>query len=61
MDSLIPKMNAEAGFEVVESDVVPLRVSGYLCLILGGLSVLGLIGLPLIAFQSLYALYSVSQ
>ena len=51
MDSLIPKMNAEAGFEVVESDVVPLRVSGYLCLILGGLSALGLIGLPLIAFS----------
>ncbi len=51
MDSSIPKMNAEAGFEVAESDVVPLRISGFFSLILGGLSVLGLLGLPLIAFS----------
>lgn len=48
MDPIIPKMNAESGFGVTESDVAPLRISGYLCLILGCLSALGMIGQPLI-------------
>ena len=51
MDPLIPKMNAESGFDVTETDVAPLRISGYLCLLLGCLSILGLIGRPLIFFS----------
>ncbi len=54
MDSHVPHMHAEAGFEVDES-VRPLRISGFLCLLFGILSILSPIGrpmllLPLISF-----------
>ncbi len=49
-DSLpeVPKMGAEGGFEVDET-VPPLRISGFLCLLFGLLSVLSLITFPMIA------------
>ena len=50
-DSPIPRMNAESGFEAIDSDVAPLRISGYFCLLLGCLSSLGLVGRPLMLFS----------
>lgn len=54
MDSSVPQMHAEAGFEHNEA-VPPLRISGFLCLLFGVLSILSPIGrpmllLPLISF-----------
>lgn len=52
MDSMIPKMNAEAGFDVTDSDVAPLRITGYVCFLLGCLSALGKI-FPTLIFLSI--------
>ena len=53
-DPTVPKMKAEAGFDLDDS-APPLRVSGFLCLLFGALSFLSMLGqpmlvLPLIAF-----------
>jgi len=54
MDSSVPQMHPEAGFEVDES-TPPLRISGFLCLLFGVLSIFSSMGrpmllLPLISF-----------
>jgi len=54
MDTSVPQMHAEAGFEVDEAPP-PLLISGFLCLLFGVLSILSPIGrpmllLPLISF-----------
>ena len=45
----VPQMRAETGFEDVESRT-PFRISGFLCLLLGLLSVLAVFGKPLLVF-----------
>ena len=47
MDSQVPQMHAEAGFEVNES-AQPLRISGFLCLLFGALSILSPMGRPML-------------
>lgn len=54
MDPSVPRMHAEAGFEGDES-TPPMRISGFLCLLFGVLSVFSAMGrpmllLPLLAF-----------
>ena len=51
MESQIPKMNAESGFEIIESGVAPLRESGYAALLSGCLSVVGLVYQPMMVFS----------
>ena len=51
MESQIPKMNAESGFEVIESGVAPLRESGYVSLLSACLSAVGLIYQPMMVFS----------
>ena len=48
-DPTVPQMHAEAGFE--QDSVPPLRVSGFICLLFGVLSVFSLIGQPLLLFS----------
>ena len=47
MKPIVPMMGAEGGFEEDES-VPPLRISGFLCLLFGLLSALGIIGYPML-------------
>lgn len=51
MESQIPKMNAESGFEVMESGVAPLRESGYVTLLSACLSAVGLVYQPMVVFS----------
>ncbi len=46
-ESIVPAMGAERGYELDES-VAPLRISGFVCLILGLLSVISVVGLVLL-------------
>ncbi|TWU56773.1 hypothetical protein Poly51_26900 [Rubripirellula tenax] len=48
----VPQMHAETGYEEIEG-VVPLRFSGYVCLLLGLISVVALVGLPALVFPAL--------
>ncbi len=43
--SHVPQMRAESGYEEIES-VAPLRFSGFICLIVGLISVVAMLGLP---------------
>ena len=52
MDTLVPQMQAETGFEL-EDSAPPLRVSGFLCLILGLLSFFCTLGQPLLVLPIL--------
>ncbi|MFG0262039.1 MAG: hypothetical protein ACF788_06585 [Novipirellula sp. JB048] len=45
---IVPMMGAEAGYET-EEPVAPLRISGFIALLFGLLSVLSLIGYPMVA------------
>jgi hypothetical protein len=49
MDMSVPKMHAEAGFEVDES-TPSLRVSGFFCLLFGLLSFVSTMGRPMLVF-----------
>ncbi|TWU37364.1 hypothetical protein [Novipirellula artificiosorum] len=48
LKSTVPTMGAEGGY-LVEEPIAPFRVSGFLCLLLGLLSVLAIVGYPMIA------------
>lgn len=49
MDSQVPHMHAEAGYEVDES-ATPLRLSGFMCLVFGVLSIPCFLGRPMLVF-----------
>ncbi len=48
-EPIIPSMGAEGGFGLEDEAVAPLRVSGFICLILGLLSPLAYLGLAMMA------------
>lgn len=58
MDPLVPQMQAETGFELDDS-APPLRVSGFICLILGVLSFSCLLGQPLLVLPIIASVFGV--
>ena len=52
MSTLVPQMHAETGFDQ-EDSAPPLRISGFICMILGALSIVSTLGQPLLVIPIL--------
>lgn len=57
-DPTIPRMRAEAGFELDDS-APPLRVSGFICLLFGALSFLSILGQPMLVLPLVAIVFGV--
>lgn len=52
-DGLIPKMNAESDFELIEEAAAPVRGSAFVCLLLGITSFVAVVGRPMLFVPAL--------
>ncbi|MEM9365614.1 MAG: hypothetical protein AAGD07_06420 [Planctomycetota bacterium] len=52
-DGLIPKMNAESDFELIEEAAAPVRGSAFVCLLLGVASFVAVVGRPMLFVPAL--------